>query len=374
MSKPRPPALLDARIRAEATEWLIRFSEGDVDAGAREDFNNWLRTSSEHVRAYLRISAFWQDADRVEDKQIAPDIEALVQLAQQDDNVVSLGLETPERSIASPRKAASTKWGIAAAILLAVGLAVAGWHTLHRYPTYSTDTGEQRTVNLPDGSSVVINARSSIRVKYTEAERIIELREGQALFRVARNPARPFTVRSGDAHIRAVGTQFDVYRKESGTTVTVIEGRVAIRASTASAAALPRVDSARAEESTTPRTGTAAQLPKRTELLLSAGEQLIVSPSVLMLPTAANVDNAMAWTTGLLVFDSAPLKDVVREFNRQNAKPLVLSGADLADLRISGTFPSSGSERIVRFLQERFHVVVDETDDEIRIGRGALEP
>ena len=55
---------MNSQIRAEAAEWLIRFSEAEVDASAREQFNRWLRTSPEHVRAYLRMSAFWQEVDR----------------------------------------------------------------------------------------------------------------------------------------------------------------------------------------------------------------------------------------------------------------------------------------------------------------------
>src|SRR6185312_16380584 len=58
--------------------------------------------------------------------------------------------------------------------------------------------------------------------------RDVELIEGQALFAVAHDVARPFIVSAGNAAVRAVGTQFDVYRKQTGTTVTVVEGRVAV--------------------------------------------------------------------------------------------------------------------------------------------------
>ena len=56
----------------------------------------------------------------------------------------------------------------------------------------------------------------------------VELVEGQALFRVAKDHARPFVVQTAGIRVRAVGTQFDVYRKASGTQVTVVEGRVAV--------------------------------------------------------------------------------------------------------------------------------------------------
>ena len=59
----------------------------------------------------------------------------------------------------------------------------------------------------------------------------------------------------------------------------------------------------------------------------------------------------------------------MREFNRQNARPLVLEGSGLEAVRITGAFPATGSERITRFLQERHGVVIDETGDAIRISR-----
>jgi transmembrane sensor len=338
VNKRRSSGRLSSQVRTEATDWLIRFSEGEVDAAAREDFSHWLRTSPEHVRAYLRISALWEDADRIAGPESRRDIDELVRGAQQEANIVPLGVRRGEVDRGKPvRTAKRTPWALAAAVLLAVGMAGTVWYTRHHAPSYATGTGEQRTVNLPDGSTVLINARSRIRVDFSETERAIDLREGQAFFKVARNPARPFIVRSGVARLRAVGTQFDVYRKEGGTVVTVVEGRVAARDSTS------------------------------TEVLVAAGEQAVLSLHSARKRPVAHVEAATAWTAGLLVFDGTPLSEVIHEFNRQNVKPLVISGPELAELRISGTFPSSGAERIVRFLQERFHVTVVESDAEIRI-------
>ncbi len=102
------------------------------------------------------------------------------------------------------------------------------WWQANRYPLYSTDIGERRSITLADGSTVDLNARSKLRIEFSSAERRVELLDGQALFQVAKDKQRPFIVHSGDATVRAVGTQFDVYRKDSGTTITVLEGRVAV--------------------------------------------------------------------------------------------------------------------------------------------------
>jgi transmembrane sensor len=85
---------------------------------------------------------------------------------------------------------------------------------------------------------------------------------------------------------------------------------------------------------------------------------------------SVKVDEATAWTEGLLIFDGTPLAEVIAEFNRQNRKRLVLRGAaDLAEIKITGAFPANGAERITRFLHERFDVTVHESDDQIVLTR-----
>ncbi len=82
--------------------------------------------------------------------------------------------------------------------------------------TYATGIGEQRSIVLADGSTVDLNSRSKIRIRFSSERRGVELIEGQALFKVAKDHARPFVVDSDGTRVRAVGTQFDVYRKRRG--------------------------------------------------------------------------------------------------------------------------------------------------------------
>lgn len=381
MTKPRPAMPLNAQIRAEATEWLLRFNEGEVDAPAREEFNHWLRASPEHVRAYLRISAFWQESAHLGGKSTPRDIDVLVACAKAEANVFPLEFGPHPRAHDAAGRSVSSGppkrlyWTVAATLLLAIGVGAAAWYKFYADPTFATDIGEQRTVNLPDGSTVIINARSRLKVAFTQEERVIDLREGQALFKVAKNPARPFIVRSGGASVRAVGTQFDVYRKDSGTVVTVVEGRVAVRPGESLGSPRYAPEQGLGEKTSSPppvaEEGPGVRETKGGEVFLAAGEQALITSRSAQRSAAAHLDATTAWTRGLLVFDGAPLSEVVHEFNRQNVKPLTLSGAELADLKISGTFPASGAERIVRFLEDRFHVNVTETDEEIRISRAA---
>ncbi len=336
---------ISAEVRAEAIEWLIAFSEGDSDASARARFNEWLRRSPEHVATYLRISAFWQDADRIEPRHLR-DIEKLVKDACAESNVYPLAPGIPGGHIARLPRRASFRALVAAALgVIVVSLATL---TALRTPTYTTEVGELRTITLGDGSVVTLDAASRISVSFTRTQRSIELSDGQALFRVAKDPGRPFVVKSNNTRVTAVGTQFDVNRKSNGTVVTVLEGRVSV-------AGPPQEPAARTLD-----TG---------PILVSAGEQAIVTSAQASKHRALNPANATAWTTGLLVFDSEPLREVARAFNRQNTKPLIVADPELQELRISGVFPATGAGRIAEFLHQRFAVQVIETDTGIRIER-----
>src|SRR5258706_2080307 len=149
----------------------------------------------------------------------------LIARDRREHNVVPLDLSPRAERKVRPTRAALA---MAASILLVSGLSMVSRYVLHSTPSYSTDVGEQRSLVLEDGSTVELNSRSRIRVAFNNTERSVHLMEGQALFHVARNPARPFVVHSGSARVRAVGTEFDVYRRATGTVVTVVEGRVAV--------------------------------------------------------------------------------------------------------------------------------------------------
>ena len=344
---------LNAQILEEAADWLVEFSAGDVDAGARQKFDTWLRTSPEHVRAYLEILPIWEEgALPPPHPDAGPD--ALIALARSTGNIVRLSPKagdvsqlTVSSAAVLPRRRAAIA---ASAVLACVAGTLLTWLMLARNPPYTTQVGEQRSIALPDGSIIELNARSSVRVRFTSNERTIDLLEGQALFRVAKDPARPFVVASDGTRVRAVGTQFDVYRRKTGTTVTVLEGRVTVARAAAEGTSLP-----------TP------QLSISGSILLSTGEQVTVTATATPRPTRVNLAAATAWTQRRLVFDASTLADVVEEFNRYNAHRLVIRDATLESFPISATFSSTDPASLVRFLQTQPGISVVERDDETQI-------
>jgi transmembrane sensor len=334
---------LNRQILEEASDWFVDFRVGDVDEPARERFDEWLRRSPEHIRAYMEIAKTYVVLPALTPNRKI-DVQELIACARSEGNVVPF--DQPPPNLPVQRRGPWFGGLIAASVvLLALSSGVLSWFVMHRFPTYATEIGERRSITLSDGSTIDLNAKSKVRIRFSKGERDVELVDGQALFAVAKDAARPFLVYTGSAVVRAVGTEFDVYRKVSGTTVTVLEGRVSVAAPTGSAAVLPE------------------------PTFVSAGEQVTVTERAIAPPKRTNVASATAWTQHQLVFDGSPLSDVVDGFNRYNTRQIVIEDPQLQDFHVSGVYSSTDPGSLIRFLREQPGVRVVETDEDVRITR-----
>jgi transmembrane sensor len=396
------------QIVDEASEWFVEFRVGDVDQQARERFDEWVRRSPEHIRAYIEIARTYVEMPNPHGTKPL-DVEALIAYARTGENIVPFDQvgsapSREPRALAEPNhreqqasRATHTRpsrrsWLAIAASVLIVAVGTGAWWQSVHYPLYSTDTGERRSITLADGSTVDLNARSKLRVEFSKNERRVELLDGQALFQVAKDKNRPFIVAGGDATVRAVGTQFDVYRKDSGTTVTVLEGRVAVystahagssagSAEPPSTAAQPTTRSSRTpvepqtQTRATPHSDSAPSTPAGLidpsgagAIFLSAGEQVTVTPAqTLPEPARADIAVTTAWLQRRLIFDGSKLSDVVQEFNRYNKRQLVIENAQLSDFHVSGVYSSTDPASLIRFLREQPGMQVTESENEVRI-------
>jgi len=342
-SKPHPV------IIAEASSWFVEFRAGDASSEARSDFIDWLRRSPEHIQAYLEVSGAWFELPTV-DPEHKIDIAALVARACEAPDIVALAQTRPrsrqDAPAPNPPRARSIPvWRLSMGALAIAMLAFTAifLRNADSGRAYSTDIGEQRTIQLADGSTIELNARSGVRVNLTDRERAVTLLDGQALFQVAKDKARPFIVRAGDAQVRAVGTEFDVYRKSDTTVVTVVEGRV--------------------------ETYDRSNSDGGSAILVSAGEQLTVSPHAAGKPTPTDTGVATAWVQRRLIFDETPLSDVAAEFNRYNRRPLSIEDPELQRLRISGVYSSTDPASLINFLRSQSSMQVIENKREVRVMR-----
>ena len=347
------------RMTDHAAWWYVRAQDPDFSSADREKFASWLAGSAEHVLEYLSLAAVCQDIYEASEDL---DVDALVALAREsgdEHNVVALmppdsaaGTEPVEPENRARRPAV---WAGAAGLLIAV---LAGsWLTWNsRTVVHSTVVGEQVSFPLPDGSVVILNARSLAEVDYTQSGRVVRLVVGEALFNVEKDLDRPFRVVTERAMIQALGTSFNVRHRGESTTVTVVKGIVDVRS----------LDEPQEEYEFGSESGdsadTRAGRPKQARSVrLTAGQQVLMdSQTTEVTVTDADIEKTTSWRERRLVFEAKALSEVVSEFNLYSDRPIVIEGSDLASILISGAFDADDPESFSLFLSKAGIAIVDQ--------------
>lgn len=338
----------DLLVAERAAEWLAQMET--ARPRKRAEFMRWLRRSPVHVREVL-LAGTWDAAlSRLDpDKKI--DIDEL--MARSAANVVPVRASDDRVSRAKQRRGGRWPWitrfgAVAAAVLIVVVVWSSGTLNLPHPDRFTTVVGEQRVIELKDGSVIHLNTQSRVRVAFSRANRDVYLEKGQAIFKVKHDVTRPFRVRVDRAVIQAIGTQFDVYRRANRIDVAVIEGRV-------------QVSSERPAEAPS---GPAA--PQRAQI--AAGESVSVMEGRITPPATIDVAEASAWQQRRLVFRGSPLEEIVAEYNRYNRTPQIrLEGERLRTRNFSGTYDADDPESLLAALVSEGRIEVDRQSDMITI-------
>lgn len=347
--------LAQARVE-RAAEWRALQRERPLDAREKQEFIAWLRESPTHVAAYLEIVRVERDV-----KSSARDWAGTFRPLEADvlddgGNVVPMRPSAPQtrrdaEQSRDRRRVRRVAFAAVASVVVMVLGTVFALNDGQRFglpKAYETAHAEQGSWRLPDGSVLHLNSESRAVVHFSDGERVVSVERGQAMFQVAKDPARRFRVHAGDTQVIAVGTEFDVYRRDAVTRVVVLEGRVAVLRGEA------------------PVKAPTLSLPGATPL--SQGQQIEVAVDR-PLPKAipADVRRVRAWTQREIVLDASPLSEVVEDFNRYSSVPIEIDGDEIKTLQISGVFGAYDVESLVEFLRHLDGVRVERTGSRIRI-------
>jgi transmembrane sensor len=344
-------------IARQASTWFVRNVEGGLTAAERAQFARWLAESPAHMREYLGVAETWGELEFCQcwpDQSSAALVEELRAAAAAKVVALSGGLDDRESSDDAwhRRKSRLRFAALAASIALLPIALILMWWIGRTGDEYVTQRGEQRSVVLADGSVVQLNTLTRMVVRFDDHERRIELPQGEAFFRVARDPHRPFYVKTPSAIVRAVGTEFNVYARPRSTRVAVVEGKVQV-------ARVELVDETRKRTSRSierPASKVAAPVP----IALTAHESIAISKDQeLEQPVIRRVPDALvatAWIQRRLVFEDERVDRAVEEFNRYNQLQIRVLDPQLGALRISGVFNADDPQTLVTYLQ-RIHGV-----------------
>lgn len=293
----------DQEIRQEAAQWAVRLSADTLSAEQRAELQRWLAADERHAQELAFAQNTWKALGK------------LGSLPTPRGHTARAPQQRPRR----PRRIA--RWAASAAAVLLVALMLGGeprqlWLPL--VADHATARGEILKVPLPDGSLVELNTRSAIDVVYSDTERRVQLLSGEAYFTVAPmtgDEKRPFVVDSAGGTTTALGTQFLVGRTDSQEAwVGVLEHSVAVTLDERPASGV--------------RTRT-----------LQEGESARYTPGKGVQPIdLPDLRRADSWRRGVLVFDRAPLAQVVEQLGRYRSTRLLIGDATLAKREVSGVF------------------------------------
>lgn len=311
-------------LRLQSALWATRRSAG-LDEASEAEFQAWLATAPDHAKAYQEMDASLAPARALPADRIAALRAGLPQPAI-----------TPAVQPASPERRAwladlGRLFPQAATAVAAVALSAGGWAAWDFYnsqPTfaqdYATARGEQRAIQLPDGSTLQLDTATRAQVRLYQDHREVHLADGQAMFTVQSDANRPFNVRAGAVRVTVVGTRFSVRHTSTGlgagdTEVEVESGRVRVTRVQGSASA------------------TSTDAAEQVEL--SAGQAVTADAGgQLQAITRLSPSGVAGWRSGRISFNDTPLADALAEMERYGDTGLILRDPAVGALRLGGSF------------------------------------
>jgi transmembrane sensor len=282
-------------IDAAAAQWVVRIDRR-LTTSEQAALEDWLTADPRRTGALARAQAGWVYMDRSQVYRAAGELR-----------------ESPT----ARRWRMAVPWASAAAVLLGVATALWAWQGYSR-THIATARGEIRQLNLADGSRVTLDTLSRVSVHYESAIRLVRLEAGEALFEVAKDPQRPFIVQAGNVRVRAVGTAFVVDRRsDASVRVIVTHGTVDVWREASSPEPAVRV---------------------------AAHKRLLTTPAQVAQPqelTAEQLAGAVAWESGIINLNGRTIGEAAAEFNRYNARTIVIRDPALASQTVVGEFQTT---------------------------------
>ena len=303
-------------IYTQAAHWIDVLSDGEMDTWTKRRFIKWLNASPEHRNVFESMLVTWQDP------------------------AITRAFDKLTTCKENRFKFSKTQWisGIAACCLIVL----AGTFTW--YPTHSSSvkndvlTVQAGVNNLTDGSSITVQPSSEVIVEYSQQQRHLQLRAGQAYFAVAKDKQRPFIVSVDATAVKAVGTEFNIDRGKGYVDVIVYEGVVEI-----------------------------TNAVTRSLKLLKAGERVRVQNGQLGEVNKVDLKKLVDWRSGWIEMSDESLSYLVAHLNRYSDKPIVLTSNSLRQQKVAGRFKLNDSKQAVELLSQLYSLNVEVDDKSIRL-------
>lgn len=344
----------DKRLIVEqASEWFVKIHSDARTERDLIDHRAWMNANLMHYRAYRDLESVWA---RVGDFAERDEVQRLREEALQ-----MIPAAADKTAKGNGKDFRLLPFAFAASLAVAVlGLAQV-FHAAWKPTTesvYQTTVGEQRSLQLDDGSRLMLDTQTRLATDFSEQRREIVLEEGQARFDVAHDKSRPFVVKAGNSVITALGTIFTVRKNGDDVLVTLLDGKIEV------VRELPAAPIKEQHREATFRTE------------LHPGQQLAYSQDSISKVVEADITQVTAWERGRLVFENDPLHKVIDDLNRYSKRKIVLGDELLSSVRVTGVFKSGDNAKAIEALKNYFSmkVVTDANGNLILLSKDTAPP
>lgn len=330
-----------------------KWTQGEASTEEKEYWDQWVKNSTENrklaLEAQKKISGL--SIKRTEDTDARESWKKLESNLDQKPRLRKVEHRTANRS-----RGMHWIWRVAAAMLLIgiTGLSVF-FYNKGKEPVQQqnvvqqevkTNYNEQKTISLSDGSTITLNAHSTLIYKSSELNRydIKVYLEGEAYFSVAKREgpgATPFKVRTAAGEIEVLGTEFVVSARNSKTRVVLKEGSVA-------------VDPLKPDQKILLKPGEMAEFDSSWDAVRTK----VVNPKVYT-----------SWKTRVLVFDKTPLAEVVDRLEYTFGVNVIVRDPDLFKQKITGSIENAGLDVITSALVRTLDTSVRITPKTVYLGQ-----
>ncbi len=300
---------------------LIKFIKGEVSFDEKKSIIDWIRKDPEHQKQFNTLKA----------NHIASTL----------DSSQSVDVDVQYQRFLSTKSKKKRYYytAIAASILIPFMM----WYTYTSFPNsklivtttdfFNFDTtvattahGDHKTIVLPDGSSVILNANSSLKypIKFTDSIRKVTL-IGEAFFDIKKNVNKPFIVNTEKLKIKVLGTSFNVksYPKDDKIETTLVTGKVEVH-----------------------------QEKIKNPIILKPSQRAVFDKKKINIQVD-HVDSKtiVAWQDGRLIFDRTPLKQVILDLNRKYNVEFIIESESLLQYKYTGEFDNLKLEEVLELLK-----------------------
>ncbi|MES2823090.1 MAG: FecR domain-containing protein [Pseudomonadota bacterium] len=335
------------KIEEEACHWLAKIDR-QLTIAEEGEFKQWITLSAIHYKLFMAMAEHWDHTEMLKhfknvNRKLQPDIHQKAPPMNQ-------------------QKPYFYRPAIAACIFFVCMLSVLGIfkylspltesdeYAIQYSETFSTATNSFADSLLPDGSRIKINAKSYARISYSNKIRKIELSKGEVFIEVAHDANRPLVVYANDRFVKAVGTAFNVNLVNVKTIkLTVTEGKVVYG---------------------TADNNEKNDIPAIKTSLVSSGQQVILGGLVenIISISKEELNRALSWRSGKLIFNGQTLKEVLTEIERYTDYKFVMGTASIGDIQIAGYFNAGDIDKFLSAMKNNFDIEYKiENTNEIRL-------